>query len=737
MRVRSRLVIGSAVAAILVSGSNARASEVDEANEAAAANSAEATEGAPEAAQAGSEGGSEIVITAQRRSENLQDTPIAVSAFNGSMLESRAIDDVIKLSTSTPSLYMSQGTASPSTIQIGMRGALEQNGGTITSESPVAIYIDDVYQSRLSAANYDLADIERVEVLRGPQGTLYGRNSMTGAVKLITRQPDGGSWFDTDVSFGRFDEVRAKVNVGAPLSGGLALAGSAFYAERFDGWQYNETTGEDVSKYKRYGAQLALGVTNVDRLEAVLTGRYINSLSDGQHFLPIDITTFEPALDFYHTRTPAPADGDHESYSVSLRLGYEIGSATLRSITAYQGLNETWALDFAGGYVQPDDSIDVGFYRHSDGKQNQFTQEFQFLGKAFDDRLNYILGAFYFDENARQETNDNLAAFFLTYLPTNMRIDSKSLAFYGQVDYEIVPRLTASAGLRYTDDKKKFRGAIQNFLDPERVNIESSIDAQVWTPKFTLKYDFNGDAMVYATVSKGYRAASFNSLVIADPVLFGRPYQPEFAWSYEAGFKFAALNRRLSVNVAAYHQELTDLQQLVDAGGGAFAFENAAKAKVQGIETEATLRPVRGLNLFGNLTYTYDEYLELDPTSQAAISGADRLPLISRWQYQLGGSYDLDLGSTGSLNLAADYSYRSGYYSLTHLAPSSRQPSIGRANATVTYTNEDDSLDVYLQVSNLFDSKDWSGSAEFISGVFGYKIPLEPRVWRIGVRYRM
>src|SRR5690606_18043516 len=133
-----------------------------------------------------------------------------------------------------------------------------------------------------------------------------------------------------------------------------------------------------------------------------------------------------------------------------------------------------------------------GFYRHSDGKQNQFTQEFQFLGKAFDDRLNYILGAFYFDENARQETNDNLAAFFLTYLPTNMRIDSKSLAFYGQVDYEIVPRLTASAGLRYTDDKKKFRGAIQNFLDPERVNIESSIDAQVWTPKFTLKYDFNG-----------------------------------------------------------------------------------------------------------------------------------------------------------------------------------------------------------------------------------------------------
>jgi iron complex outermembrane receptor protein len=160
------------------------------------------------AAQAVANDTADIVVTAQRREQSLQDTPVAVSAFTTQMLQARGVNDVINIAASTPGLYISQGTASPSTLQIAMRGALEQNGGTITSESPVAIYIDDVYQSRLSAANYDLADIERVEVLRGPQGTLYGRNSMTGAIKLITRKPDGRTWLNADVSYARFEEVR-------------------------------------------------------------------------------------------------------------------------------------------------------------------------------------------------------------------------------------------------------------------------------------------------------------------------------------------------------------------------------------------------------------------------------------------------------------------------------------------------------------------------------------------------
>lgn len=681
----------------------------------------------------------DIVVTAQRREQNLQDTPIAISAFSEEMLEARGVTDVINIAASTPGLYISQGTASPSTLQIAMRGALEQNGGTITSESPVAIYIDDVYQSRLSAANYDLADIERVEVLRGPQGTLYGRNSMTGAIKLITRQPNGNHWLNMDVSYARFQEVRAKVSGGAPLTGNLALAASAFYDNRDEGWQYNETLDKDVSKFRRYGAQLALGLTNIDGLEAVVTGRYIKSDSDGQHFLPIDITspTFEPALPFYHTRTPREANGDNEQYSVSLKLGYEIGNLTLRSITAYQHMEENWALDFAGGYVFPNGAIDVGFFRNSDGEQRQFTQEFQLLGKLLDNRLNFILGAFFFDEKASQATRgDLLPPFGASFLPASLDTRSKSTAFYGQVDYEIVPRLTASVGLRYTHDTKSFEGTTQNFFLPELVDVASSIKANVWTPKFNLQWEFGDGGMVYATVAKGYRAAGFNSLVIADPVNYGAPYRPEFAWSYEVGLKLDAFDRLLRMNVAAYHQELSDLQTLADAGGGSFIIQNAAKAQVRGVELEATLNPVRGVSLFGNLTYTDDKYKELDPSTQAAIAGADRLPLISRWQYQVGGTIDIPLGE-GALVLAADYNHRSPYFSLVNLAPSSRQKSIGRANGSITYKAPGDKFEVYAQATNLFDSKDWFASAEFIPGVFGYKIPLEPLVWRVGFRYKM
>jgi iron complex outermembrane recepter protein len=693
----------------------------------------------------------DIVVTAQRREQSLQDTPVAVSAFNTAMLQARGVNDVINIAASTPGLYISQGTASPSTLQIAMRGALEQNGGTITSESPVAIYIDDVYQSRLSAANYDLADIERVEVLRGPQGTLYGRNSMTGAIKLITRQPDGRTWLNTDVSYARFQEVRIKASGGAPLSDAIAIAASAFYDKRAKGWQYNETTGQDVSKFSRYGAQLALGLTDIDGLEAVLTGRYIKSKTDGQHFLPINenfgITTnpFDPAVPFYHTRTPAAANGDNESYTVSLNLGYDIGDAKIRSITAYQHLKERWALDFAGGtykFLNPltfttdlGTTAGTGFYRDSPGRQRQITQEFQLLGKALDDKLNYIFGLFYFNEKAFQSTAGDIYLGFPS-VPSDIDTRSKSLAGYGQIDYEFVPSLTASVGLRYTHDKKSFLGHTPNAFGT-LFTLDYGIKASVWTPKFNLQWKPSDHSMVYGTVSKGYRAAGFNSLNTGDPANYGVPYDPETAWSYEIGAKFDAFDRVLQMNIAAYYSTLTDLQTLAyGAVPGSFLFENAAKAEVKGVEIESTLRPSKWLNFFGNLTYTDNKYKSLAPNSQAAQAGATHLPLLSKWQYQIGGTVTVPVGE-GAVDLSGDYNYRTSYYSLVTLAPASRNPAIGRANATVTYKAPGDQWEVYGQATNVFGSKDWFASAEFVPGVFGYKIPLEPTVWRIGFRYKM
>ncbi|MFT4054306.1 MAG: TonB-dependent receptor [Novosphingobium sp.] len=695
---------------------------------------------AQEAPQASSDtvGGNDIVVTAQRREQSLQDTPIAVTAFNTTMLQDRSINEVMDLANNTPGLFLNQGTASPSTLQIAMRGALDQNGGMVTSESPVAIYIDDIYQSRLSAADYDLADIERVEVLRGPQGTLYGRNSMTGAIKLVTRQPNGEHWANFDISYARFDEVKAKVSLGAALTDNIGVAASGFYDNRGEGWQHNIYTGEDVTKYRRYGGQLAFGINNVDRLEAVVTARYAKMTSDGQHFLPIEVTApYGPAIGFYETRTTSQGIGNNEQYSFSARLGYDLtDTITVRSITAYQHLDELWALDFAGGYVAPGSDADPinGFYRRSAGKQHQLTQEFQALLNSADDKLHFITGLFLFDEHAEQLTNDDYMGYLIN--PTSIDTVSKSIAGYAQGDYEVLPGLTASAGIRYSHDSKRFSGLTPDALGVEQ-GVAYRIKGNVWTPKFNLKYQFSPDAMVYATVSKGYRSAGFNSLNAGDPATFGKPYAPEYAWSYEIGTKIDLLNRALQFNIAAYSSDLSDLQVLVFTDtAGSFAYQNAAKARVQGVEIETTVHPAQGLSLFGNLTYTYDKYVDLDPSSSAAQSGATRLPLISRWQYQVGGKYDLAVGNN-TLSAAIDYSYRSTYNSLTSLSAASQNPSIGRANGSLTWSFPNDRMQIYAQASNLFNSKDWATSGEFVAGVFGYKMPLEPRVWRVGFRYKM
>jgi iron complex outermembrane receptor protein len=696
----------------------------------------------PAETQAAREGSGDIIVTAQRREQNLQKTPIAISVFNETALQQRGVVKLENIAASTPGLNITAVTASPNAIMISMRGAFEQNGGTSTSESPVAIYIDDVYQSRLSAANYDLADIARVEVLRGPQGTLYGRNSMTGAMKLITRQPNGDFWLNTDASYATFDEAKAKVSVGAPLGKHLAIAASGFFDDRHEGWEYDEVLKKRVGTFKRYGAQVSLGLYDIDNVEAVLSGRYSAALSDGQYFAPLDLVNGGSlANGFYNTRTPRQAEGDTRQRSVSLHLGYDTGPVKFRSISAYENLSDNWALDFSGGYDSPFTGTTIaGFFRTSVATQHQFTQEFQALGKGFDDRLNWIVGAFFFDEVSHQSfTNDDLAAFGLTYAPSAFHMNSKSIAGYGQGDYKITDKLTASAGVRFSHDKKIFNG-VSPFgpgLNAPLGISNTGIRNSVWTPRFNLQYDITPTAMVYATVDKGYRAGGFNSLVIGDPADYGSPYKPESVWSYEGGLKIQGFDRKAHLNLVGYYEKLSDLQTLADIGGGSFITQNAAGSRIYGIEWEAGVNPVTGLSLFASGAYTNDKYTKLDPTSQAAQLGATRLPLISRWQWQFGGAYEHKLGETlGSVVFAGDVNHRSPYFAQIALYPQSKVPSFTRGNASVTYKSPGDHVEVYFQGTNITAAKNYSTALVFIPGVFGTVYPQEPRILRVGFRYK-
>jgi iron complex outermembrane receptor protein len=615
----------------------------------------------------------------------------------------------------------------------------------ISSESPVALYVDDVYQSRLSVANFDLADIERVEVLRGPQGTLYGRNSMTGAIKYVTFQPDGKTRLDAEASYGSYNQTRFKVSGTAPLTGHLATAFSALYSDT-DGWQFNRATRGKVGQIQNLGIRAALGLVDTGPFEAVIAGSYGRTRSDGVHLVPVNPDRSEIVGRFGGVQSPVPGRGNSDQYTASLKLGYKSGTVTLRSITAYQHLDDGWSLDFSGGAYQFAPTIPVaGFYRKSDARQRQFTQEFQALATTHDGRANFIGGLFYFDEDARQTLRDQFGPGIfgptaLPLLPTSLHVSSKSYAVYAQADIKPIDRLTIAAGLRYTHDNKGFDGSIQNgFAFPTTLSsVTYALKANVVTPKVNIQYDLSSRSMVYVTVARGYRSGSFNGLIIADPSAYGRPYNAEFAWSYEAGLKTEMLDRKLRLNTAVYIENISNLQEASLINGSAIV-QNAARARLAGIEVELNANPFHNLNLYLNLTLTHDEYKDLATNTTAFQAGANRLPLVSRRQFQVGGSYRLEPAFLSGMGivLTSDYNARSPHFSDATDAPFGKIPTIERLNAAIALETANHRLSFTLSAQNLLDSKNYYSCSIFIPGLISYCQPLPPRMAKLSVRFHL
>jgi iron complex outermembrane recepter protein len=685
----------------------------------------------------------DLVITAQRREQNLQKTPVAVSALGGEQLAQQQIAQVENLGRAVPSLFIKQVTASPSALAIALRGAQDLTGGIVTSESPVGLYIDDVYQSRLSAANFSLADIERIEVLRGPQGTLYGRNSMTGAVKFVTRQPDGKTWLTAEGAVGSYKKEQVKITAGAPISDHWAGAFSAMYGSQ-GGWQKHSVTGARIGNSYSWGVHGALGLIDAGPWDFKLSATYETTGSDGQHFTPVDNGGKVLNGGGYGAYfSPIQGDGDNTRGSISAHVGYDFGAFKVKSITAYNTLDDDWTLDFTGGALLFNPTTPVaGFLRATNATSQQFTQEFQALGES--DRLNWIVGAFYFQENAKQVLRDTFGpgifgATAFALLPTSMWIDSKSYALYGQADYNLTDKLTVTGGLRYGKDDKHFDGVIQNGfafpLTSSRVSRDQKANAA--TPKVSVQYQVSDDMMLYGVVSRGYRSGSFNGLMIANPTLFGAPYQPEYNWSYEAGAKTEFWDRRGKLNLAAYTQKISDLQESA-LNNGSNITENAAKATISGVELEFAVTPSRGLNLFANLAYTDAKYDELGANTSAAQAGATELPLISKWQGQLGAAWKVEPAAFDgwALTLAADYAFRSRWYSEATNGAIGLIDGNGQANTSLTLTSPDEHWSVGVEGKNVTNEKYYNSCAVFIAGVANWCQAVDPAKWTLRVRYK-
>lgn len=691
------------------------------------------------------EGLGEIVVTARRREENLQDTPISITAFSGETLEAMNINDLSRIANFTPGLQLSSLPGSAG-IAVSIRG-ISASDPILTNEPSIGIYIDGVYQNPLGAGKADLLDIDRIEVLRGPQGTLFGRNTTGGAMQIYTRRPSEQAGIEIRGSFATDNDVlgRVSLNTGDIIPGWRAML--SYQYRQNDGWVDNlDAPGiEDPGASRSHSVRLAIhgeiGNLSIDYTGTAVRRRDVPPHNQLVYSAPEYTALGETSvglggdtlrvssrpLDTIRLARPPRSKGDTDDHSVTLT--YETSpKLTLKSITGWRAFDndETFVFGSTAGLtlpiLDPVTFAPIGIRSGllpSTARQtrhySQFSQEFQINGDV--ERLNYTAGLYYYDFDFRERLPQQVVASIggaaALILPGNSAYfgETRSYAAFGQASYTppvLDDKLEVTLGVRYTKDEKDLTVTAFPASGPVQNRLTQSFDNTSYN--ITLSYDFTPDLSTYARFGTGYRAGGINARAFR-----GKPYVPEQATVYEAGLKSEWWNRRLRFNAAAYQTDYANFQsggpQGVDPDAG-FVTDtiSAGKARYRGFEAELTIAPIRGLTLMADIAYVDPEFRSF-MFGGIDVSDIARFIYTSDMQYHFGGRYEFELASVGKLSVQLDYSYKSEAYS-TVFAPSV-------PDGTRDPTQSEKQRDLSVRVS-LGDIDLGGGTAEF--SVFGQNL---------------
>jgi len=635
------------------------------------------------------ESGADIVVTARRREEKLQDVPIAVTAVDRAALDSRGLDAVTDVQQIAPNLNFTPGQGGNSGgIAAFIRGVGE-NDFIITSDPAVGLYMDGVYVARTFGATTELLGIDRIEVLRGPQGTLFGKNTIGGAINVVSSIPDGRSVLQADIRYGSYNTVRARTNVESPLTDKLSIGISAL-GEFGEGWQ-KIPSGKNLGNKRVAAGRVTLHYDD-GPFDAVL-------MVDGLHrrqnstahsmlaFVPTDLSNLQnlllapcctvPGRIDRTDSTPALNHDNTDSANVALTLSHELGEGTIKSITAYRWVNALFGRD-------GDASSTVNYAGDiHDETARQFSQELQYATPLFNDRGNLLVGAYFFRERTRDDTRlivaDGLypamiAAGFDPALATvlDLNIDffnrqkTTNYAAFGNFTYDLTDALTVELGGRYTYEKKRFtqrslRVYSQQPLIPGFYPYTLSEHWDAFSPRASLSYKFKPNILGYASWSRGFRSGGFNGRPTAE-VEIGS-YDPEYLTAYEVGLKTSF--GPVVLNIAAFRNEYKDQQLLVNKTNLNVGYENAGKSRIQGLELELDARVTPRFRVTGSLGLLDAKYLEFE-----TVINGEPIDLTNRKLKQapeITGS--LSLAYTAPITDELDATFRADttYRSLTYI----------------------------------------------------------------------
>ena len=664
----------------------------------------------------------EVIVTAQKRAESLQDTPIAISAYNSENIEAMGLIDAKDIGAASPYLQMPAYPNATNNLALFIRGIGNADSIVLTKDPTVGLYYDGVYAARSTGLLSDLSELERVEILRGPQGTLYGRNTMAGAINFINAKPTGELGFKQTLSAGNYDSWRSVSHLNLPDVSGFKAKLTAAFSDR-DGWVQNEGSNEvpgydytDYYKKETQGYRAALLFDGVDKLLVDYSYDYSDVTSSPPYFQysgPTGGFTAAglPITDSFQNRlknTRSPTGGAQTAYYLpdsktevnghNLTVSYELNdNLTLKSITGYRDFDDDISQNFAQAFGDAG-SLEV----YTKTQQDQWSQELQLLGSA--ERLQYVGGLYYFNENGDQKERQYLdraaveemgiyAFDFVTMMPCSdgtrpgpictdfvnltlpnylgeykVSTDVESWAAYGQGTFTpniLDDKLDLTLGLRYTDDQREASrtndGWYANSYAPGRT--DSSKDRFDYTA--IADYNWTDEFSTYAKVSTGFRSGGSSR----NGVDFNKPFDSEDLTSGEIGWKSELLDQRVRFNGAAYYMRINDiiLDYLPDPVLNPQLVEsfNSGDADVYGLEID--LQAAITDQFLVGLSYAYLDYDFSNVDFPDGTDHTDTTELVwaPKNAYAITADYELPI-SIGQVRFHLDYSWQDDQFALAN-----------------------------------------------------------------------
>jgi len=719
----------------------------------------------------------EIVTTAQRREQNVQDVPLAVTAFSPEEMLEKQIDEPIDLIQYVPNLYGGNNTGLGTANVYYIRGA-GNTESIATFDPPVGTYVDEVYIGRQNGNNVGFFDVEAIEVLRGPQGTLFGRNTTGGAIVTRMRKPAEESGGYLELGYGSYNRFLGRASIDMPLNESVLTKVSGYYVDD-EGYVDNLATGEKLNGQKAIGIRgdvrflmsdtwtwdvaadytedSGTSILNYSRGGSALTG--IDGSSDRVSNTGLSTqsgtgTLLEQAL------AGNGLGNQNESFSLTSNVQVDAGNGRFNFITGYRSLDQDFILDFFDGGLAGNQFAFGGFTIANEGEHDQFSAELKYTSTYLDGALDLISGIYYFNEDNTTTFADIFGldlGFDFPFLLANRTMENTldTYAAYIQGDYHVSDQLTLTLGARWTEEEKRVgytdnTGGALNTANINGLGIGTIQKKALVTPRAVLNYEWNDNVSTFISATKGFKSGGWNARGTTPGQIV--PFGPEQVWNYEAGLRSVLAENTVSFNLTAFFMDTEGVQvpSAFTRPNGAIAFitQNFADLENKGVEMDLNYQPNEDLTLYASLGYQDIDYKNLPPAGiqqqadcvasptnagggvgiiapDCSVARPVRAPDFS---VSLGGSYDIAMGNGWNLTPSANIRFVGETFVGTANQPGGFEDGYTLVNAGIALSDESDKWRAVIECKNCLDE------AYVTNLLAGTIYSNDPVRWHVGLR---